>query len=50
MTVGGTTLAIAKLKDTGYLKSTSEMAQNMKDTKEKIDNFKENRRKKREDE
>merc|ERR1712025_1192481 len=36
VTVGGTTIAIAKLKDTGYLKSTSEMAEKMKDKREDI--------------
>merc|ERR1712025_355817 len=34
VTVGGTTMAIAKLKDTGYLKSTSEMAEKMKDKRD----------------
>merc|ERR1712025_1386509 len=34
VTVGGTTIAIAKLKDTGYLKSTSEMAEKMKDKRD----------------
>jgi len=38
VTVGGTTLTIAKLKDTGYLKSTSEFAEKMKD---KSDDMKE---------
>merc|ERR1711976_903935 len=38
VTVGGTTLTIAKLKDTGYLKSTSEFAGKMKD---KSDDMKE---------
>ena len=33
VTVGGTTLAISKLKDTGYLKSTSEMASQLKESK-----------------
>jgi len=36
VTVGGTTIAIAKLKDTGYLKSTSEVAERMKDRKDDI--------------
>jgi len=40
VTVGGTTIAIAKLKDKGYLKSTKEIAEKMKgktdDMKEKI--------------
>lgn len=36
VTVGGTTIAIAKLKDTGYLKSTSEVAERMKDKKDDI--------------
>merc|ERR1712098_1007740 len=34
VTVGGTTIAIAKLKDTGYLKSTSEMSERMKDKRD----------------
>merc|ERR1711973_320249 len=33
VTVGGTTLAITKLKDTGYLKSTSEVAQKIKESR-----------------
>ena len=32
--MGGTTIAIAKLKDTGYLKSTSEVAEKMKDKRD----------------
>jgi len=34
VTVGGTTLAISKLKDTGYLKSTSEVAEKIKDKRD----------------
>ena len=33
VTVGGTTLAISKLKDTGYLKSTSEVASQLRESK-----------------
>merc|ERR1711915_957251 len=36
VTVGGTTVAITKLKDTGYLKSTSEFADKFKESKEKM--------------
>ena len=36
VTVGGTTVVISKLKDTGYLKSTSEVAAKMKDKKEDL--------------
>ena len=36
VTVGGTTIAITKLKDTGYLKSTSEFAEKLKESKEKM--------------
>jgi len=49
VTVGGTTFTIAKLKDTGYLKSTTEVAEKIKDAKEdmkdkygeRIEDFKE---------
>merc|ERR1712096_494124 len=34
VTVGGTTIAISKLKDTGYLKSTSEVADKLKDKRD----------------
>jgi hypothetical protein len=34
VTVGGTTIAILQFKDTGYLKSTSEVAEKMKDKKD----------------
>jgi len=34
VTVGGTSIAIAKLKDTGYLKSTSEVADKLKDKRD----------------
>ena len=36
MTVGGTTVAVARLKDTGYLKSTSEVAHQMKNKKDHL--------------
>jgi hypothetical protein len=36
VTVAGTTLAVAKLKDTGYLKASSELAKDMQSRKENL--------------